>query len=146
MTFCATSIIQAEGRRKQRVTGRQNATQKVNDQETWILSKYSKSLFCQNYYSPYHQCNLCDSPGYPSCSIAVMIGANVDVKTQVLKNRTLIMVVIVIIVIVAHVKFIRLINFSWLPLLHMKFFPLHLWYIFAQSLEREHVNNNFNYC
>ena len=31
MTFCATSIIQAEGRRKQRVTGRQNATQKVND-------------------------------------------------------------------------------------------------------------------
>ena len=41
------------------------------------------------------------------------------------------MVVIVIIVIVAHVKFIRLINFSWLLLLHMKFFPLHLWYIFA---------------
>ena len=41
------------------------------------------------------------------------------------------MVVIVIIANVAHVKFIRLINFSWLPLLHMKFFPLHLLYILS---------------
>lgn len=115
-----SALLMYENRRKQRNTGRQ-CNPHVNSQETWILS-----LFCQKTIPPFISqltlSNLCNFPGYPSCSVAVVMGANVAFKTQVLGNGTKIMAVKIRTANVCCDIFSKSINFSRLQFLCMNIF------------------------